>query len=75
MRIFDFSGNLARLNDSFDTLSAAWVETSTSWDDSTSRRFYKERLEPLEPILRRASSVIQRLGEMAAQAERELSDT
>ncbi|NQT14102.1 MAG: hypothetical protein HQ582_15215 [Planctomycetes bacterium] len=75
MRIFDFSGNLARLNDSFDTLKAAWAETSTSWDDSTGRRFYKERLEPLEPILRRASSVIQRLGEMAAQAERELSDT
>lgn len=75
MRIFDFGGPLARMNDSFDTLKIAWGEASSSWDDSTSRRFYKERLEPLEPIVRRASSVVQRLAEIAAQAERECGDT
>jgi hypothetical protein len=75
MAICDFSGNLARLNDSFDSLKTAWAEASSSWDDSASRRFYKERLEPLEPIVRRASSVIQRLAEITGQAERECSDT
>ena len=74
MAICDFSGSLARLSDSFDKLQVAWAETSSRWDDPSSRRFYKERLAPLEPIVRRATSVIQRLAEVAAQAERECGD-
>ncbi len=74
MRIGNLSGGSAQLTDSLDSLKAAWAETTTRWDDSTSRRFYKERLEPLGPITGRALSAIQRLTEVLAKAERECSD-
>ena len=75
MTIGDLRGGSTQLSDSFDSLKAAWAETATRWDDSTSRRFHKERLEPLEPIARRAVFAIQRLAEVLATAERECSDT
>ena len=74
MRIGDFSGGSAQLTDSLDSLRAAWAETTARWDDPTSRRFYKERLEPLEPITRKALFAIQRLAEVLAKAERDCSD-
>ena len=74
MRIADLWGGSAQLADSFDALRTAWAETATRWDDSTSRRFYKERLEPLEPITRRALAAIERLAEVLAKAERDCSD-
>jgi hypothetical protein len=74
MRIGNLSGGAAQLTDSFDSLRTAWAETTTRWDDPTSRRFYKERLEPLDRITRRALSGIQRLAEVLAKAERECSD-
>jgi hypothetical protein len=74
MRIGDLSGGSAQLNDSLDSLRTAWAETATRWDDPTSRRLYKERLEPLEPISRKALSAIQRLTEVLAKAERDCSD-
>lgn len=74
MRMADLWGGSSQLNDSFDALRAAWAETAARWDDSTSRRFYKERLEPLEPTTRRALAAIQRLAEVLAQAERDCRD-
>ncbi len=74
MMLGDLRGGSAQLADSFDTLRAAWAETATRWDDPTSRRFQKERLEPLEPITRRALAAIQRLAEVLAKAERDCGD-
>jgi hypothetical protein len=74
MRIADFSGNSAQLGESFDSMKAAWSEAAVRWDDATSRRFYKERLEPLEQSTRRAIGAMQRLAELFARAERECSD-
>ena len=74
MRIADLSGGAAQLSDAFDSLRVAWAETATRWDDPTSRRLYKERLEPLEPTTRSALSAIQRLAEVLAKAERECRD-
>ena len=75
MTTCDVQGAVARLTDAFDSLRAAWAESGASWDDSASRRFEKERLEPLDPIIRRAIHSIQRLAEVLAQAERECSET
>ena len=75
MAICDSSGSLAKLTDSLDSLRTAWADTATSWDDSTSRRFYRERLEPLEPIARKALGAIQRLAEVLARVEAECGDT
>jgi hypothetical protein len=74
MKIGDLSGGAAQLNDSYDKLRAAWAETETRWNDPASRRFHKERLEPLDPITRKALSAVRRLTEILARAERELSD-
>ena len=74
MRISNLSGTAAQLNDSYESLQTAWEETTTRWDDPSSRRFAKERLEPLDQITRRALSAIQRLGEVLAKAERDCSD-
>ena len=74
MTICDFHGGLARLSDGFDSLKAAWGEAATRWDDPASHRFYNERLDPLDPIMRRAVSAIQHLAEVVGRAERELSD-
>ena len=48
MRIGDLSGGAAQLNDSLDTLRAAWAETETRWNDAASRRLYKERLDYID---------------------------
>ena len=74
MRIGDLSGGAAQLNDSLDSLKAAWAETETRWNDPASRRLYKERLEPLEPTTHKAISAIRRLTEVLARAERECRD-
>jgi uncharacterized protein YukE len=74
MKLFDFAGPLARLNDAYDTLKAAWAEASSSWDDSASRRFQKEHLDPLDPIMRRSQHAIEQLAEAVSQAERECSE-
>ena len=75
MTMCDVQGAVARLTDSYDSLRAAWADRAASWDDSASRRFEKERLEPLDPIMRRAIHAMQRLAEVLAQAERECSET
>ena len=74
MTICDFHGGLARLNDGFDSLKTAWGEAVARWDDPASRRFHKDCLEPVDPIIRRAVSAIQHLAEVVGRAERELSD-
>ena len=74
MAIADLRGGSAQLADSFDSLRAAWADTATRWNDSASRRFQKERLEPLDPMTRRALSAIQRLAEVLAKAERDCGD-
>jgi hypothetical protein len=75
VKIADLSAGLTQLTESFDSLTAAWAETATRWDDSTSRRLHKEHVEPLDLITRRALSAVHRLAEVLASAERECSDT
>jgi hypothetical protein len=74
MTIGDLSGGSAQLSDSFDSLQAAWEAAATRWNDAASRRFHKERVEPLEPLTRRAILAIQRMAEVLGRAERECGE-
>ncbi len=74
MKAWDLSGGAARLSDSIDLLRKAWADAATRWDDHTSRRFFEDHVEPLEPTTRRALYAIHRLAEVLSRAERECSD-
>ena len=75
MKTWDLSGGAARLEECLDTLKAHWVDTTTSWDDATSRQFLKDHLEPMEPKFRIALGAVRRMAAVLSQAERECSDT
>jgi hypothetical protein len=74
MKISGFRGGLAQLADSFDSLREAWADTVTRWDDAASRRFCEHRLDPLEPIVRKALAAIQLLAETLTKIEQDCSD-
>jgi hypothetical protein len=42
------------IHDAIEELLAAWVEAEQLWNDSVSRRFCEEHLEPLGPIVKLA---------------------
>ena len=74
MKTWDLSGGAARLQESLDLLNAAWIETTTQWDDPANQQFLKDHLAPLHPKARIALNAIQRITEVLGQAERECSD-
>jgi hypothetical protein len=55
-------------------LDIKWESAKESWNDSTSKAFHKEHIDPLMPDVKQTLEAVGRLAEVLARAVRDVSD-
>ena len=51
MRRADLVTGATRIRKALENLESVWDEASDQWDDTVSRRFYEQYLEPMRRVL------------------------
>lgn len=74
MKHFDLSGGAAKMALALKQLDIKWESAKESWNDSTSKAFHKEHIEPLMPDVKQTLEAVGRLAEVLARAARDVSD-
>ena len=74
MKVVDLSGGAAKLALAVKHLGIKWESAKETWNDSTSKAFHKEHVEPLTPAVKETLESIGRLAEVLARAVRDVSD-
>ncbi|MBX3378814.1 MAG: hypothetical protein KF805_01860 [Phycisphaeraceae bacterium] len=64
----------ANITDATKELRFRWERARTEWDDHASRRFEKEVLAPLEPMVVAALKALEHVSELMVQVRRECED-
>ena len=72
MKPVDLDSAAGRINLGIKDLGRVWEEAAEEWDDSVSRAFYEERLEPVVPIVKNTLDAIERMRTLLHEAQREL---
>ena len=70
----DLSSGASKMALAIKQLNLKWEAARETWDDSTSRAFHKEHIEPLPPRVKETLEAIGRLAEVLARACRDVSD-
>jgi hypothetical protein len=71
----DLSSGASKMALAIKQLNLKWEAARETWDDSTSRAFHKEHIEPLPARVKETLEAIGRLAEVLARASRDVSDT
>jgi hypothetical protein len=71
MRRCDLATGAGRIRHAMENLETVWNEISASWDDSVSRRFREEHLEPMIPRLKLGLDAISRMSLLLDEVERD----
>ncbi|MFM8893504.1 MAG: hypothetical protein ACKOTB_18160 [Planctomycetia bacterium] len=71
----DLSSGAGKLALAVKQLHLKWESAREGWDDSTSKAFHAEHIEPLAPRVKETLEAIGRLAEVLARASRDVSDT
>jgi hypothetical protein len=74
MRHFDLSSGAAKMALALKQLDIKWESAKESWNDSTSKAFHKEHIDPLMPDVKQTLEAVGRLAEVLARAVRDVSD-
>jgi hypothetical protein len=74
MRHFDLSSGAAKMALALKQLDIKWDSAKESWNDSTSKAFHKEHIDPLMPDVKQTLEAVGRLAEVLARAARDVSD-
>lgn len=74
MKVGDLSGGASKLALGLKQLNLKWESARESWNDSTSKAFHKEHVEPLLPAVKETLESIGRLAEVLARAGRDVSE-
>lgn len=74
MRRTDLDTGSAQLRDAFDELLALWGEVSENWNDTVSRKFCQQHLEPLSPLMKLALEAASRTTQIVDSMHRECED-
>ncbi|MGH7241925.1 MAG: hypothetical protein ACREJD_00725 [Phycisphaerales bacterium] len=64
----------ANVNDAVKELRFRWERARSEWDDAASRRFEKDVLAPLEPMVIAALKALEHVNELMIQVRRECED-
>lgn len=64
----------ANITDAVKDLRFRWERTRTEWDDAASKRFEKDVLAPLEPMVVAAIKALEHVNELMIQVRRECED-
>lgn len=71
MKFANLHSGTVRIQEALEALERAWEETSISWDDSSSRNFREEHIQPIGPKVRSALHAINHLREIATRLQRD----
>ena len=74
MRSADLYSSGAHIRDAFDELQKAWLEAEANWNDSVSRSFCQNHLEPLGPIVKLALDSTSRMSQLVDQMHRDCDE-
>lgn len=74
MKVVDLSGGAAKLALAVKHLGIKWESAKETWNDSTSKAFHKEHVDPLQPAVKETLEAIGRLAEVLARAVRDVSE-
>lgn len=72
MKPTDLYSGAGRIRHAMDDLLRTWEDAGDYWDDSVSESFYRERLEPVLPVVKNALDAIGRMQLLLDQAQRDL---
>lgn len=71
MRKCDLITGASRINDALEKLQIVWQEISDSWNDSVSRRFREEHLDPMIPDVKLAMDSVSRMNALMDEVQRD----
>jgi len=71
MRKCDLATGAGRIRHALENMEVVWNEISDQWDDSVSRRFREQHLEPMVPRLKLALDAISRMSLLIDEVERD----
>jgi len=71
MRMTNLHSGTVRIQEALETLDRAWEQTSQAWDDSSSRNFGEEHMQPIGPKVRSALHAINHLRDVATRLQRD----
>ena len=74
MKHIDLSGGASKMSLALKQLEIKWESAKDTWNDSTSKAFHKEHLEPLRPDVKETLEAIGRLAEVLARAARDVNE-
>lgn len=74
MKVVDLSSGASKLALATKHLGIKWEQARETWNDSTSKTFHKDHIEPLVPSVKETLEAIGRLAEVLARAVRDVSD-
>ena len=74
MNVVDLSSGASKLALALKHLNIKWDSATDTWNDSTSKAFHKEHIDPLLPSVKETLESIGRLAEVLARAVRDVSD-
>ena len=71
MKSANLHSGTVRIQEALESLERAWEETSLYWDDSSSRNFDAEHIQPIGPKVRSALNAINHLRDIATRLQRD----
>ena len=74
MKVVDLSSGASKLALAVKHLGIKWESAKETWNDSTSKAFHKEHVDPLQPAVKETLEAIGRLAEVLARAVRDVSE-
>jgi hypothetical protein len=74
MKHFDLSSGAAKMALSLKQLDIKWESAKETWNDTTSKAFHKEHIEPLLPDVKQTLEAVGRLAEVLARAARDVAE-
>ncbi len=74
MKPTDLHSGAARIRHALEEMLRAWEDAGDHWNDSVSEGFYRERLEPVLPVIKNTLDAVGRMQTLLDQARRDLEN-
>ncbi len=74
MKPCDLDTGSGRIRYGMEELTRAWEDASDFWNDSASRSFREEELDPLIPVVKKSLDAVGRMRQLLHEAQRDLEN-
>lgn len=70
----DLYTGAARIRLALENLNHVWQDATDHWNDSVSRAFLEQHIEPLVPVVKNSLDAVTRMQTLLDQAQRDCSE-